>query len=294
MDGRSHDGLGIRNFKKHGSAPDDIQLLDSPLAHPLESSTYLLEDPQKSKVHYSKTPVFQCISHNKERHYRTLPYYLVIPFILSGIYSTVGSGVWLAVAIHKPHWGTLVYPGGGLITYETAGTLTTALAKTIEMSFVSFYLATVGQYLTRRASNYNVPGISLADLQLKILLLTPGTLLTILRRYRSALKSVIGIASLIACLSSVLYITASESLGMMCLSRPYDIRPANPILPNRILTCLIVSPKPSTLSGKRQLYGNLQTSPANKAYVGKNCPATGDNGAVDTEQCMVVTYGGEA
>lgn len=70
--------------------------------------------------------------------------------IVMSVYSTIMSGIWLAVAIIEPRWDSTVSTNGP-ISLSTANLLTAIFAKTIEMSFVTLAMAFVGQVLTRRA-----------------------------------------------------------------------------------------------------------------------------------------------
>lgn len=75
---------------------------------------------------------------------------LAIWLLAVSIYSTIMSGIWLATAIAQPRWGTMV-SSHGTITPSTASFICAILAKTIEMSFVTVFVAFIGQVLTRRA-----------------------------------------------------------------------------------------------------------------------------------------------
>ena len=155
---------------------------------------------------------------NFRRPYRGLEWYSVLAIFVIGLWSTLLSGAWFVIAVHKPHWD-FISSNDSVLTPTTASTLTTALAKTIEVSFVSFFLAIVGQYFTRKASDNEHSGISLADLQLKVLMVLSGTLITSWKSYGRVLRSFVGITSLIACVSALLYTTASDALGKTYLPR---------------------------------------------------------------------------
>ena len=138
-------------------------------------------------------------------------------FVLS-IYSTLLSALWFAISIAKPHWNNFVASYGGVMTQSTASTVVAALAKTIELSFVTVILACMGQYFTRKAMSNNSSGITLGDLQLKTLIVLPGTLITQFSSYRRVWRSFVGSISLIACFAAIFYTTASDALGTMCHS----------------------------------------------------------------------------
>lgn len=208
-------GLKIRQALvsvSHDEYQDQHRLL-GPFTPSSFSSTPASDDFWKAGTGYQSTPGWHSTKPNRGKPYRQLEWYSAIALFASGIYSTLLSGAWLTIAIMQPHWGHFVDSNGSLLSPTAASTLATGLAKTIEMSFLTFFLATMGQYLTRTASNNNVPGISLADIQLKIFVVSPGTLFTQWRSFGRALRSFLGIISLIACLATMLYVTASESLG---------------------------------------------------------------------------------
>ena len=193
--------------------PDQQRLLGTPPTPSAFSSATLLGDSWASEPKSPGTPFPQTLSHTKARPYRRLEWYSIVSLFMFGIYSTILSGAWLALAIGKPRWDPVLNLNGSALTASTASTITTALAKTIELSFLTFYLAMLGQHLTRRASNHDAPGVSLADLQLKVLMALPGTLVTQWKSYGRILRTLLGIASLVACFSALLYSTASEALG---------------------------------------------------------------------------------
>ena len=171
--------------------------MESWITGPESPSTRLAQIPRRGKV----------------KPYRRLERITSVSIFFVSIYSTLLSGAWLAIAIGKPNWDNLLRSDGSSLTFTNASTLATALAKTIELSFLTSFLAMMGQYLTRKASNDNATGISLAELELKILLVQPGTLVTRWKSYSRSLLSILGLASLVACLSATFYTTASDALG---------------------------------------------------------------------------------
>ena len=237
---------------------DDQRLLGSlPSAF---SPASPFDDPRKGEARSSSVYLSQSSSRNG-RIYRRLGRFSVALLYITGLYSTLLSGAWLAIAIKQPHWGNFINYTDSNLTPSLAATIAAALAKSIELSFLTFFLAMMGQYLTRRASNNEAPGISLADVQLKVLMMLPGTLFTQWRSYGRALLSVLGLASLVACFSGLLYTTASQAL---------------------------VNPRPSTISNVNTLYGQLNTTPANYDYIKKDCPAE------DKDTCIQTEYAGRA
>ena len=210
-------GLGIRQAATKSHVPDGQdrqQLLGMPPTPSSFSSSPFFDDSSQAAL---KSPSSLIPTHGlrttKPRRQK-LEWYSTVALYITGIYSTVLSGASLTVAIMKPHWGDFIKESRGTLTPTAASTLATFLAKSIEISFLTFCLAMLGQYLTRKASTHTRSGISLGHVQLKMLLVQPGSLFTQWKSYGRALRSFIGVASLIACAVALLYTTASEALGM--------------------------------------------------------------------------------
>ena len=129
------------------------------------------------------------------------------------LYSTILSGIWFLLGVIKPHYGTFIGPGMSIYP-STASTIVAGIAKTIEITFVTVLLACLGQFFTKQAFNPFSPGIALADVQLKTMIVQPGTLITQWRGYTLVWKSVLGLISFVACITALLFTTASDALGM--------------------------------------------------------------------------------
>lgn len=162
------------------------------------------------------------------------------------IYSTILSGIWFLIAVIKPHYGIFISTTGGTISPSTASTVVAGIAKTIELTFVTVFLTCLGQFFTKQAFNSVSPGISLADIQLKTMIVQPGTLVTQWRSYGLVWRSMLGLLSLLACVTAIFYTTASDAL----VSPVRSLHPAVPM----------------------NLHGNVQASIGNLYYVENNCP----------------------
>lgn len=90
---------------------------------------------------------------------------LAIWLLVMSVYSTVMSAIWLGAAIAEPRWGTTVSSHGAM-TLSTANLVTAILAKTIEMSFVTVFVAFIGQVLTRRAITTR-EGMTLSEMSMR-------------------------------------------------------------------------------------------------------------------------------
>ena len=196
--------------------------------------------------------------------------WLAVTILILSIYSTVFSGIWVFTAIKKPHYDHFITPNGRLKPY-TASVLCTALAKSIELSFVTVFVAFLGQLLSTRAINKREKGITIAEMTMRSWVIQPGSLLTHKEAVRYAGGTFLGVLALFAALMAILYTTASDAL---------------------------VSPK--LKFGKfdhQMIYGRVATSFANTNYVKKQCTTpiqskTDPDNYQDT--CIQIQHAGEA
>ncbi|KAF4458736.1 mcm2 3 5 family [Fusarium albosuccineum] len=134
----------------------------------------------------------------------------VILLILA-FYSTVMSGLWLAVAILQPRWGFSISTTRGL-SPSNATTLAALISKTIELVSAAVFVACLGQILTRRAVARKTTGVTLAEITIRNWVIQPGTILTHFGTLLIAGQTLLGVLSLIALMATMLYTTASEAL----------------------------------------------------------------------------------
>ena len=135
-----------------------------------------------------------------------------ITLIALTIYSTVLSCIWFVVALYKPRYGRHITTNGK-ISSATASVLCTAIAKTIELSFVTIFVALIGQILSRRAFHGESKGFTIAEISMRTWVMQPGTMITHWQPVRNAIFSRLGAISLAAALMAMLYTTASDALG---------------------------------------------------------------------------------
>ena len=135
-----------------------------------------------------------------------------ISILILALYSTVFSAIWLIIALVKPRYGTKIGSSGGL-SPSTASTITAAIAKTIELSYVTVFVTFLGQMLTRRAIAKGSKGVSVADLSLRSWVVQPGTLITHWESVRYGGTTLLGGIAIFAAISSTTYTTASDALG---------------------------------------------------------------------------------
>ena len=210
------------------------------------------------------------------------------------MYSTILSGIWLGVAPGKPHYGNFVTDRGP-VTPHFASVFSTAVAKTIEISFIAMFITFLGQFLSQKALRSETGGISIADMQLRTLVSQPGTLITHYTCFIRTWKSLLGLASVVACISAMLYTTASDALGVSeflssCSSLPSAFNFGVNLRPT-------VSPNPSAAKPERRIMQSLvQTSFANDVMVDKDCP-TPINTELDgtaSDICIAIEHSGQA
>ena len=158
---------------------------------------------------------FPCKSRRDVRQGRSS--YLAIFFLVLAVYSTTFSLMWLLVAFLRPRYGPYISSTGGM-SPQTASTITAAVAKTIEMSFVTVFVAFVGQALSRRALSRKSAGISVAEMSFRSWVVQPGSIMTDFHSLRYGGATFLGVVALIAALVSATYTTASDALGKIDLS----------------------------------------------------------------------------
>ena len=98
--------------------------------------------------------------------------WLAVSIMILSIYSTVFSGIWLFIAILKPRYGHTV-SSRGTLPFPIASTLYAAIAKSIELSFVTVFVAFIGQALSKRAM-MQPKGVTIADMSMRSWVMQPG------------------------------------------------------------------------------------------------------------------------
>lgn len=132
-------------------------------------------------------------------------------FVLS-IFSTVFSGIYFVVAVIGPRYGHTIGTNAQ-ISSSTASILTTLFAKLIELSFVTVFIAFIGQALSRRAFMSRERGVSLAELYMRTWVQQPGSMISNPETLRYAGWTVLGAFCIFAASCALLYTTAADALG---------------------------------------------------------------------------------
>ena len=159
---------------------------------------------------FSSGREFECRSKRNIHHARGS--WLSVIILILAVYSTVFSGIWLALAIIKPRYGRRISYDSNLPP-TTASLLCAAFAKSIELSFTTVFVAFLGQVLTRRAFSKRSKGITIAEMSMRSWIMQPGTLLTHWQNVGNAAFTILGLIALIAAVVATFYTTASDALG---------------------------------------------------------------------------------
>lgn len=195
--------------------------------------------------------------------------WLAVSILILSIYSTVFSGLWLSIAIIRPRYGHTVSKTGGL-PFTTASTLFAAFAKTIELSFVTVFVAFIGQALSKRAL-FQPKGVTIAEMSMRSWVMQPGTMISHWGSVRYAGATGLGVFALLVALMAMIYTTASDAL-------------VTPVLK-------------FGQTENRLMYGKVSTSFANKYYIEDKCN-TPIQQATDPEAygetCIQIEHAGQA
>lgn len=141
--------------------------------------------------------------------------WLYITLMVLSVYSTALSGIWLVVSILQPRYGRGISSsakGTQKLEPATASLLAALFAKTTELSFVTVFVAFVGQVLTRRAFAQGSKGTSLAEMTMRNWVIQPGSLFTMAKGVPQAAGSLLGTLTLLATIGSIFYTTASDAM----------------------------------------------------------------------------------
>ncbi|KAF2267300.1 hypothetical protein CC78DRAFT_87220 [Lojkania enalia] len=138
--------------------------------------------------------------------------WLSITVIIICLFSTVFSGIFLGLAWKGPRYGKTITTHGSLKPAD-AIVLTSVMAKLIELSFVTSFVAFLGQVLSRRAfMKDHGRGVTLSELSMWRWVVQPGVLITHWETAKYAGITVLGILSLLSAVLSTLYAPAATAL----------------------------------------------------------------------------------
>ncbi|KAI0965450.1 hypothetical protein F4678DRAFT_332949 [Xylaria arbuscula] len=234
-------------------------------------TTMVTEDPgdaENSTPGYAKSHL-EC--HSRQDVYIQRWSWLYATLIFLSLYSTVLSGIWLGASIFQPRYGRSISTGDGWqISPSTAALLAALGAKTIELSFVTVFVAVLGQVLTRRAFSRLSRGVTLAEMTMRNWVIQPGSLLTHWNGVSYAATTFLGALALTATICALFYTTASDAM---------------------------VTPKISRHAWEmRDLQGLVKVSYANPQYVESSCQNPLDD--IDPGDaplaCLDILYSGQS
>ena len=140
--------------------------------------------------------------------------WLNMSIIIICLFSTVFSGIFLVLALRAPRYGRWIStsPDAGLRPSD-AILLTAIMAKLIELSFVTCFVAFLGQVLSRRAfMKGHGRGVTLSELSMWRWVVQPGTLITHWETAKYAGLSVLGILSLLSAILATFYSSAATAV----------------------------------------------------------------------------------
>ncbi|KAK8049203.1 hypothetical protein PG994_010933 [Apiospora phragmitis] len=194
--------------------------------------------------------------------------------VFFSIFSTLMSGLWLAVAICQPRYGQGISSTDAFETVmkpATASLVAAIGAKITELTFVTVFVGILGQVLTRRAFAANSKGMTISEITMRNWAIQPGTLVSHCETIPSAALTLPGILTILATAASMVYTTASDAMVTPKLKfGPWE---------------------------QRGLGGWVETSYANPQYIKSTCntpiPASLDelNAGVS---CVEVEYSGQS
>lgn len=138
--------------------------------------------------------------------------WLNLSVIVICLFSCVFSGIFLGLALKAPRYGRRITSQGSFKPAD-AILLTTVMAKLIELSFVTAFVAFLGQVLSRRAfMKEDGRGVTLSELSMWRWVVQPGTLITHFETAKYAGLSLLGILSLLSAVLATFYSTAATAL----------------------------------------------------------------------------------
>lgn len=137
--------------------------------------------------------------------------WLAVTALILSVYSTLMSGLWFGVAVAKPRFGHGIAHTGKM-SPATATLIAAAIAKSIELSFVTVFVTFLGQVLSRRALVKQSRGITISEMSMRQWVMQPGTMITHWETVRYAALTYLGMIALSGAVIAMLYTTASESL----------------------------------------------------------------------------------
>ncbi|KAF2470715.1 uncharacterized protein BDR25DRAFT_261867 [Lindgomyces ingoldianus] len=185
---------------------DYQQYLHSPDTERLRKGAPSLRSAYENDFH----PTVECPT--AKDFYQSRFSWLSVTVIILCLFSTIFSAIFLGLAWKGPRYGRRITTHGSL-TPAAAIVLTSVMAKLIELSFVTSFVAFLGQVLSRRAfMKEQGRGVTLSELSMWRWVVQPGTLITHWETARYSGFTVLGILSLLSAALATLYAPAASAL----------------------------------------------------------------------------------
>lgn len=196
----------------------------------------------------------------------------IAPILVLAIYSTMFSGLFLGIALARPRWGDQLGTNGH-VSYATATFLSTLFSKTVELSFVSVFVALLGQILSRRAVatiTRTSTGVNIVEMNMRSWITQPENLLVHWTNIRYGATTVLGMTAIVATIAAMFYTSATQAL---------------------VAPKLKFGPMEDRL-----LAGKVSAAFANSIYIRNNCetPFPDDNSNSRGNACLDVEHSGQS
>lgn len=184
--------------------------------------------------------------------------------------STALSAIFVVLASKGQRYGDYIGNNPDATLSISAAILwTSVMAKTIELTFVTGFVAFLGQVLSRRAfAESNSRGVTLSELTIWRWVVQPGTLVAQPEIARYTGMSALGILTLLGTILSTLYVTAATAL-VQPISQQSDWR-------------------------TKSMCGSVQTDFANIVYIEQLCPTPDLDRQYAGSTCMQIDNAGKS
>ncbi|KAF1852112.1 uncharacterized protein K460DRAFT_373966 [Cucurbitaria berberidis CBS 394.84] len=164
----------------------------------------------KSAYENDFRPAHECPTTRDFYHSRFT--WLNMSILVICLFSCIFSALFLGLALKGPRYGKRITSQGSFKPAD-AILLTTVFAKLVELSFVTSFVAFLGQVLSRRAfMKEHGRGVTLSEMSMWRWVVQPGTLITHWETAKYAGLSLLGILSLLSAILATLYSSAATAL----------------------------------------------------------------------------------
>jgi hypothetical protein len=128
--------------------------------------------------------------------------------------STALSAIFVLLASKGQRYGNLIGNNpDSRMEISTAILMTSVVAKTVELTFVTAFVAFMGQVISRKALNsIQGSGVTLAEITMWRWVVQPGTFITQSELARYPGLTILGVLTILAAVLSTLYVTAATAV----------------------------------------------------------------------------------